>query len=521
MSDLPKFVHINEEGPREGFQIEKGPIPTARKVELIDALSETGLDHIQIVSFVNPKARARHGRRRRGGATASRRKPGIALHRAVAEREGPRARHRDRPARASRARSQLARLATIPQAQPEPHAGEAASRRSTISSRIYKENGVAVERGSDHGGVRLQFRGRHSAPSGSSTWSARSSIWPREHGVTLKLHLARRHDGLGDAALDQAPGRRGARAFPDLDIALHLHDTRGMGIANAYAGLEMGVDEFDSHGRRARRLPVRRRITGAAGNVCTEDLVFMCKEMGIETGVDLEQLIECAQLAEDIVGHPLPGSVMKGGSLKPLRAAAALRRTAMKLTEALGNFVADLSPNRIPDEARRVARMGFTDCIGTMIAGRYDDAPQILRRVLAPVRRRRELVFQRPARGGTGSRLDQRHRRPRARLRRRGAARPSQHRAGPRDPRRGRDVGCFRRRHADRAISPATRPGPSCSIATPGCITARAGIPPASSARSARPPPAPNCASSTPRAPRRRSRSARRRVPGSWRISAP
>ena len=54
MSDMPKFVQINEEVPREGFQIEKGPIPTARKVELIDALSETGLTQIQIVSFVNP-----------------------------------------------------------------------------------------------------------------------------------------------------------------------------------------------------------------------------------------------------------------------------------------------------------------------------------------------------------------------------------------------------------------------------------------------------------------------------------
>src|SRR5215831_16168950 len=56
MSDLPKSVHITEEGPREGFQIEKGPISTARKIALIDALSQTGLDRIQIVSFVNPKA---------------------------------------------------------------------------------------------------------------------------------------------------------------------------------------------------------------------------------------------------------------------------------------------------------------------------------------------------------------------------------------------------------------------------------------------------------------------------------
>ena len=54
MSDLPKFVHINEEGPREGFQIEKGPIPTARKIALVDALSGTGVSHIQVTSFVNP-----------------------------------------------------------------------------------------------------------------------------------------------------------------------------------------------------------------------------------------------------------------------------------------------------------------------------------------------------------------------------------------------------------------------------------------------------------------------------------
>ena len=56
MSDLPARVHIEEEGPREGFQYEKGPIPTQRKIELIDRLARTGLDHIQVVSFVNPKA---------------------------------------------------------------------------------------------------------------------------------------------------------------------------------------------------------------------------------------------------------------------------------------------------------------------------------------------------------------------------------------------------------------------------------------------------------------------------------
>ena len=101
--------------------------------------------------------------------------------------------------------------------------------------------------------------------------------------------------------------------FPDLEFALHLHDTRGMGIANAYAGLEMGVTRYDASVAGLGGCPFAGH-RGAAGNVCTEDLVFMCHEMGIETGIDLDALTDCARLAEDVVGHPLPGSVMRGGS---------------------------------------------------------------------------------------------------------------------------------------------------------------------------------------------------------------
>jgi hydroxymethylglutaryl-CoA lyase len=62
--------------------------------------------------------------------------------------------------------------------------------------------------------------------------------------------------------------------------------------------------------------------------VCSEDIVFMCQEMGIETGIDLDKLIDCAKMAEEIVGHPLPGKVMKGGNLRKYREAAALARRA-------------------------------------------------------------------------------------------------------------------------------------------------------------------------------------------------
>jgi len=110
-------------------------------------------------------------------------------------------------------------------------------------------------------------------------------------------------------------------AHPDAPLSLHLHDTRGMGIANAYAGLEMGITKFDAAVGGLGGCPFAAH-KGAAGNVCTEDLVFLCQEMGVETGVDLDALIDCAQLAEDVVGHPLPGSIKQGGNLARLREAA-------------------------------------------------------------------------------------------------------------------------------------------------------------------------------------------------------
>jgi hydroxymethylglutaryl-CoA lyase len=102
--------------------------------------------------------------------------------------------------------------------------------------------------------------------------------------------------------------------YPDLPLALHLHDTRGMGIANAYAGLEMGVAHYDACVGGLGGCPFAGN-SSAAGNVCTEDLAFLCRDLGIETGIDIDRLISVAELAEDIVGHPLPGSVKTGGSL--------------------------------------------------------------------------------------------------------------------------------------------------------------------------------------------------------------
>ena len=139
------------------------------------------------------------------------------------------------------------------------------------------------------------------------------------HGLSMKIvSLADTMAWATPLAIKRMIGAVRER-HPDLRLALHLHDTRGMGIANALAGLEMGIDVFDAAVAGLGGCPFAAH-KGAAGNVCTEDLVFMLHEMGIETGIDLDKLIAAAELAEGIVGHPLPGSLKIGGPLDKMRA---------------------------------------------------------------------------------------------------------------------------------------------------------------------------------------------------------
>ncbi len=315
MSDLPSSVHINEEGPREGFQIEKGPIPTARKVALIDALSQTGLDHMQIASFVNPKNVP-------GMADADAvvdnitPQPGVAYTALWLNEKGfERALKHDR----------LTNTGTIQLSASEKFskrnqnrdaAQQLAAQHNLVA--MYKAAGVAVERGSIMAAFGCNFAGDIPVSHLAALVQQILDV-ANEHGVTLGyITLADTMAWATPLSIKRVLGALRER-WPDLPFALHLHDTRGMAIANAFAGLEMGVTRFDSSVAGLGGCPFAGH-QGAAGNVCTEDLVFMCNELGIQTGVELDVLIECAKLAEDVIGHPLPGSVMKGGTLQKFRA---------------------------------------------------------------------------------------------------------------------------------------------------------------------------------------------------------
>ena len=314
MSDLPSFVQINEEGPREGFQFEKGAIATDRKIALIDALSQTGINHIQIVSFVNRKNVP-------GMADADEVVESITMKPDVGytslwlnEKGFQRALSHER----------LTHVGTIQLAASEKFlmrnqnrtaAQQLAGQHNIVE--MYKGNGVPVERGSVMAAFGCNFEGDIPVARVISLVGQILDV-AKEHRVTLKyVTLADTMAWATPTAIKRVIGAIRER-WLDLDLALHLHDTRGMAIANAFAGLEMGVKRFDSSVAGLGGCPFAGH-QGAAGNVCTEDLVFMCDEMGIKTGIDLSALIECARLAEDVVGHPLPGSVMKGGDLQKYR----------------------------------------------------------------------------------------------------------------------------------------------------------------------------------------------------------
>jgi hydroxymethylglutaryl-CoA lyase len=312
--NVPKSVLINEEGPREGFQFEKGHIPTQCKIELIDALSKTGLKHIQIVSFVNPKAVP-------GMADAEDVVNGITMQPGV---DYTALWLNDRGFERALATGRLHIDGSISVSASEKflkrNQNRTAEQQRLAQHAIidmYRQKGVELERATIMAAFGCNFEG--DVPAARIVDLVQQLLdMAQAHGVALKrVSLADTMAWATPLSIKRAVGALQDK-FPRLNLELHLHDTRGMGIANAYAGLEMGVSRFDSSVAGLGGCPFAGH-GGAAGNVCTEDLVFMCDEMGIETGIDLEALIDCGRLAEDVVGHPLPGSVMRGGSLRRLR----------------------------------------------------------------------------------------------------------------------------------------------------------------------------------------------------------
>lgn len=318
MTDLPKRVTINEEGPREGFQIEKGPIATERKVELIDALSGTGLHQIQVVSFVSPKAVPQMADAEEVVRRIARR-PGVRYTALWLNDQGLRRAIATGRLDIAGKISLCASAAFLKRNQNRTMEENLAAQRAILAT--YGEAGIAVDNASVMAAFGCNFQGEVPVATVVDLVGQLLAV-AEEGGARMeRISLADTMAWATPLSIRRVVGAVRDR-FPQLRLNLHLHDTRGMGIANAHAGLQMGVDSFDTAVAGLGGCPFAAH-RGAAGNVCTEDLVFMCEEMGIETGVDLDALIAAARLAEEIVGHPLPGAVKEGGTLRALRIRAA------------------------------------------------------------------------------------------------------------------------------------------------------------------------------------------------------
>jgi isopropylmalate/homocitrate/citramalate synthase len=319
MTDLPTSVEIHEEGPREGFQIEPGPISTEDKIRLIEALAETGLHHIQACSFVSPRIVP-------GWADAEAviagftPQPGVhytalwfngnGLHRALAFRDK------------LTITGSIALTASEAFTQKNLHrTHEENLAKMREQTRLHLENGVQVVRLGIQAAFGCNYQGDISPAQVVKTVADGLAI-AEDCGATIEIiSLA---DTMGWAApqrIKRVLGEVRSR-WPDKQLSLHLHDTRGLAVANAVAGLEMGVSRFDSTVGGLGGCPFAGQ-KGAAGNICTEELVLLCEEMGIHTGVDLDKLIEVGRMAEQIVGHVLPSELIHAGSLDAFRRKAA------------------------------------------------------------------------------------------------------------------------------------------------------------------------------------------------------
>lgn len=295
-------LYINDVAVRDGFQIEKSFVPTATKVELVNQLSRTGLHKIEVTSFVSPKAvpaladadAVLAGIERVPGVTYVALVPNIrGVQNAAATRAKPDEVNAVVSASETHNRANINRtheqsLAELPTMVKVAHdAG------MKISMSLSTTFGCPFE-GHVHEDVVLDFveRFRAAGFDGISLADTTGMANPRQVRDLTREVLKR---------------------FPapnDTYYTLHFHNTRGMGLANVVAGIDAGVRSFDGSVSGLGGCPF---APGATGNICTEDMVNMLEDMGYDTRVDLAKLLAVARRMPAVVGHDVPGQVMKAG----------------------------------------------------------------------------------------------------------------------------------------------------------------------------------------------------------------
>jgi hydroxymethylglutaryl-CoA lyase len=300
---IPAGARIREVGPRDGFQNEPEIVPTGVKVELIDALARTGLQRLEVTSFVRADVI-----------------PQLADATEVLQRI-------DVPGSVSRSvlipnRRGLENALAVRDRFDEINvflsASETHNRRNvnrSVEESLSELEGLLPE--ARAAGLRCE-----GVISVSFGCPYEGHVEPeRVFAIAERLAAAGAQEvGFGDTTgmanprqvrefFDAARGRLG----PELELTAHFHNTRGQGLANVYAALESGIDSFESSFGELGGCPVP---PGATGNVATEDVVSMLHEAGVQTGIDLPALIDCTRALQRHLGRPLGSHTLVAGPVE-------------------------------------------------------------------------------------------------------------------------------------------------------------------------------------------------------------
>ncbi len=290
---LPRTVTLIEVGPRDGFQMEATPIPTNFKVQTVESLIAAGLREIQVTAFVHPgRVPQMADAEKLIGRLGSR--PDVVFTALTLNRRGV----------------ERAAAAGLEAVEVSASASDTHSRNNTGMSHA---DAVAE-------GVRMiRLARRHGMTVRASIQCAFGCVSEGEIPVERVLETARRFlaEGVVRITLADTTGMGSPRSVEDrisaltadandIPVGLHLHDTRGLGLANVLTGLLRGVTHFDTAFGGMGGCPF---VPGAAGNIPTEETVYLMDRLGVETGVSLGQVAAWSRRMADFLGKPLPGKV--------------------------------------------------------------------------------------------------------------------------------------------------------------------------------------------------------------------
>ncbi|MDM4766519.1 hydroxymethylglutaryl-CoA lyase [Pelomonas sp. SE-A7] len=288
MSALPTQVTLVDVGPRDGLQNEKQPVATEHKAQLVEMLQQAGLRNIEVTSFVSPKWVPQMGDNEAVMAAITRH-PGVRYSVLTPNMKGLEAALPTKPA-------EIVVFGA---------ASEAFSQKNINCSVAESIERFAPVVAAAHA-AGLKVRGALSCAVGCPY---EGDIHPDkvERVVQLMKDIGVDHMGVADTIGVGTPRRiqaameRALKHYPLHEVSGHFHDTYGQALSNIYACLEMGIHHFDASVAGLGGCPYAK---GATGNVATEDVVFMLNGLGIDTGIDIDKLVDAGAFISNVLGRP-------------------------------------------------------------------------------------------------------------------------------------------------------------------------------------------------------------------------